>query len=437
MKKGFLLLIVPLLFLSRAAGQSTVEGSHEKPQPPTAYTLEDLREAAKKHFPEFKQFAIMDQSYELEMEKLKTMIYPKLNFGLQASWQSAVTAIPVSLPGIEIKTQPRDQYKAYVDANQVLYDGGLMKKTLDVKAQNKNIETNKLNVSIYRLQEQVDFLFFSTLLLQAQRKQLTLAKTTIENKLNQVKGAIDNGVMLESNAWLLEAELVKNTQQTLELNSQEASIRRMINEWTGLEMTDDKELVRPENREVSMLVATAYNRPEETLFDAQKEGLNAGIRAVDAKYRPKVFAFTQAGYGRPGLNFLDTRFRPWVIVGAKLTWEIHDWGAGKLEKESMALQKQLVQIQHDAFKRQSKLGIIQAEEDLGKLAKLMVQDERLIALRTKIRETSSTQLDNGVITATEYLDRVNEETAANLSRELHEIQILMTKYRYGYITGQF
>jgi hypothetical protein len=108
-----------------------------------------------------------------------------------------------------------------------------------------------------------------------------------------------------------------------------------------------------------------------------------------------------------------------------------------LEKESLALQKQLVQIQHDAFKRQSKLGIIQAEEDLLKLAKLLSQDEKLIALRTKIRETSSAQLDNGVITATEYLDRVNEETAANLSRELHEIQVLMTKYRYGYITGQF
>ena len=61
----------------------------------TVYSLEQLRAAAKENYPEFKQKALSKQGYDLEIEKLKTLLYPKLNFGLQASWQSAVTAIEI------------------------------------------------------------------------------------------------------------------------------------------------------------------------------------------------------------------------------------------------------------------------------------------------------------------------------------------------------
>ena len=96
---------------------------------------------------------------------------------------------------------------------------------------------------------------------------------------------------------------------------------------------------------------------------------------------------------------------------------------------------ELVKVQQVAFKRQTDLGLIQVDEDLMKLKKLLQQDDDMIRLRGKIREISSAQLDNGVITATEYLDRVNEETGAVLAKKLHEIQVLMTQAKYGYITG--
>jgi outer membrane protein TolC len=151
---------------------------------------------------------------------------------LQASWQSAVTAIEI--PGIEIKSQPRDQYKAYVDVNQVVYDGGLMSRQLALKDAQQEIEQQKIETNLQKVQEQVDFLYFSGLLLQAQEEQLQLVRTTIEGKLKQVRGAIANGVTLESNAWLLEAELVKNEQQQTEVLAQRQSLARMLTEWTGL-----------------------------------------------------------------------------------------------------------------------------------------------------------------------------------------------------------
>ena len=115
----------------------------------TVYSLEQLRAAAKENYPEFKQKALSKQGYDLEIEKLKTLLYPKLNFGLQASWQSAVTAIEI--PGIEIKSQPRDQYKAYVDVNQVVYDGGLMSRQLALKDAQQEIEQQKIETNLQKV----------------------------------------------------------------------------------------------------------------------------------------------------------------------------------------------------------------------------------------------------------------------------------------------
>ncbi len=411
------MLLLGLTFLSTRAQDS--------------FNLEQLRAAAKEHYPEFKQKAISKQGYDLELAKLKTLLYPKLNFGLQASWQSAVTSIDV--PGINIKSQPRDQYKAYVDVNQVLWDGGIMGKQLDLKASQQELEQQKIEVGLQKPQEQVDFLYFSALLLQAQVDQLSLVRSTIENKLKQVQGAIANGVMLESNAWLLEAELIKNAQLQTEAKAQQLSVARMLSEWTGLEVAADAKFESPSSRDLP--TKSIISRPELHLFSLQNRTVDLGIAAVDAKYRPRVIAFSQLGYGRPGLNMLDTHFRPWAVVGARLTWDIYDWGAGRVEKEALALQKEMVKVQKEAFERQTNLGLIQVEEDLDKLRKLLQQDDDMIKLRGKIKETSSVQLENGIITATEYLDRLNEEVAANLAKRLHEIQVLMTQARYGYITG--
>lgn len=399
----------------------------------SGYTLEQLRAAARENYPEFQQKDISEQGYELEIERLKTLLYPKLNFGLQASWQSAVTAIPDILPGVDVKSQPRDQYKAYVDVNQVVYDGGVMSRQLALKDAQQEVEQQKIETNLQKIQEQVDFFYFSGLLLQAQYEQLQLVHTTIDNKLKQVRGAIANGVTLESNAWLLEAELVKNEQQQTEVHAQRHSVTRMLAEWTGLPMDDETKLESPHEKDLPL--KPTISRQELRLFALQHRAVDLGIAAVDAKYRPKVFAFSQFGYGRPGLNFLDTQFRPWMVAGVRLSWDIYDWGSGKIEKQTLALQKEMVKVQQEAFKRQTDLALIQVDEDLQKLKKLLQQDDDMIRLRGKIKDISSIQLDNGVITATEYLDRVNEEVGAALAKKLHEIQVLMTQSKYGYITG--
>jgi hypothetical protein len=71
-----------------------------------------------------------------------------------------------------------------------------------------------------------------------------------------------------------------------------------------------------------------------------------------------------------------------------------------------------------------------------KLQELIKIDDQLIALRIKIKETSKVQLDNGVISANDYLRELNAEDQAKQNLLLHKTQLMMAVYSYNSISGK-
>ena len=67
---------------------------------------------------------------------------------------------------------------------------------------------------------------------------------------------------------------------------------------------------------------------------------------------------------------------------------------------------------------------------------LISQDEQLIELQKRISKTFSNQLDNGVITVTDYLTQVNAEYLAELSLATHQIQMAYAHVNYLTILGK-
>jgi hypothetical protein len=60
--------------------------------------------------------------------KLKRLIKQnsKIDLNAQATYQSDVTSLPISLPNVTVNPPNKDQYRATVDVNQLIYNGGPM-----------------------------------------------------------------------------------------------------------------------------------------------------------------------------------------------------------------------------------------------------------------------------------------------------------------------
>jgi outer membrane protein TolC len=143
-----------------------------------------------------------------------------------------VTSVSVSLPGINIPTPSKDQYKVYIDLHQNIYDGGLTKAQKEVDAANLAADQQKLEVEMYSLNDRVNQLYFGIILMQKSHKVLELKKENISERLRVLESGLKNGMVQARNVETLRAEKILTDQQIEEVDAKRmAAVDRTVDWW--------------------------------------------------------------------------------------------------------------------------------------------------------------------------------------------------------------
>jgi outer membrane protein TolC len=181
-----------------------------------------------------------------------------------------------------------------------------------------------------------------------------------------------------------------------------------------------------------MIAGSSYipERPELMMYDLQKSVLEHSKELVTGTWRPKLSAFGQAGYGNPGLNVMEDKFTPYYMVGAKLNWNIWNWNQNKKDKQILGLRQDLVDRERETFDKNLKVALEQHLADIRKYEILILRDMEVIDLRKSIAQTAHSQFDNGVITSSDLVSRLNEEAQAKLNMEVHRVRLAKSKVDY-------
>ncbi len=347
---------------------------------------------------------------------------------------SALGSLPV--PGIAsaIKPLPHDQYKITVDINQVLYDGGAVKRAKDLEKAELKVNEKQTETDIYKLRDQVNGYFFNIMLLKKQEELLTSYHNLIMNKIKAMQSAVDNGVILKSDIDVLTSERINLEQQMEENQLRRIALLKVLSDITGTEIDTSARLVVPQLPDE---LSGEITRPELQLFDLKKDQLNAGIRMLDSKRMPVAFGFATLGYGNPpGSNFFKNEFAPYYIVGAGFKWNIFDWNKVRNEKKISVLQENIIDNRKNDLTDNLRRLLEIKNAEITSLAKIIVSDEDLIALRKRITAASESQYNNGTITATEYLNQITAERQAILNYEIHKLNLTLSKVEYMNISGK-
>ncbi|MFH0865351.1 MAG: TolC family protein, partial [Bacteroidota bacterium] len=109
----------------------------------------------------------------------------------------------------------------------------------------------------------------------------------------------------------------------------------------------------------------------------------------------------------------------------------------KNEKKLNYLQKQKLETQKETFNQVIKILLEKSIADIAKYEDLIESDNDIIGLREKVVKTSESQLENGTITATEYLTELNNLSQAKVNLQSHKIQLAKTRVDYLTLKGNF
>ncbi len=393
--------------------------------------IEDCYQLARQNYPLVKQRELILRSKEYTVENATKAYLPQVTLNGQATYQSDVTQLPVKIPGMNIPSLNKDQYKLYGEINQTVFDGGIIQQQKRMQEANAQVEEQKLEVELYKLQDRVNQLFFGLLMIDAQLKIIELNKDDIQSGIRKTEAALANGVAFKSNLDVLKAEAIKIQQREIELKANRKLFADMLSLYINKEVTESTILVKP--RDVSP--AQTIQRPELILFDQQSKNLDIQSGLIKAKNLPKLNLFLQAGYGRPALNMLSNEFKTYYVGGLRFTWALNGLYTYRKEKALVEINRKSIDLQKEVFLFNTGFLVKQQNAENTRLLQLLSGDEELIRLRTSIKNSASAQLENGVINSSDYLREVNAESQARENKLLHEIQLLQALYNQKTIIG--
>jgi outer membrane protein TolC len=143
-------------------------------------TLQQCYEQARQNYPVIVQKDLIGQTRDFTIANAHSGYLPQVTIYGQATYQSAVTKVPIENPAFPITTVSKDQYKIYAELNQTLYDGGNIKRTSAVQETSALVEDQRVEVELYKVRDRINQIYFGILLLDQQAQQVELLKKDIE-----------------------------------------------------------------------------------------------------------------------------------------------------------------------------------------------------------------------------------------------------------------
>lgn len=422
MKRKIHLLVLSLILYGFAIAQQ-----------PQALSLDSCRSLAIRHNPLAQQAGLYTSMQQIKDEATGRSNYPQVALNGQATWQSEVTSLPMHIPNVDIPSLSQDNYRLSLDINQLIWDGGAIKSQQQLDISLLDINLTEVETANLRMIEMVDQTYFSILIFNEREKLIQLAMDEIQSRLAKVRAGIDNGAVLPSNADVLDAELIGLEQSLMEIRHGKMAALYKLGALTGVKLGTSVELQIPAITDLPEF--KEWTRPEYKLFSLQQKRLDDQMQMTGLKLMPRFSAFSNLGYGRPGLNMLSNSFEPFAMLGVRMSWNFWDWNITKKNKEVLGIQKQITDSQRQNWELNQNVVLNSIKQEILKIENQLAADYRILSLRQSVADASAAQLDSGVITASVFLTEQNALTKARLNQSINKILLQRAKLNYLTVMG--
>jgi outer membrane protein TolC len=100
------------------------------------------------------------------------------------------------------------------------------------------------------------------------------------------------------------------------------------------------------------------------------------------------------------------------------------------------INSRVVDLQKETFVLNTNTQLKQQQSEIEKLEQLIATDQAIIDLRKSVKDAAAAQLENGVITSSDYLRELNAEDQAKQALITHQLQLLQAQINYQTILGK-
>ncbi|HUR95156.1 MAG TPA: TolC family protein [Gemmatimonadales bacterium] len=411
---------------------ATVQGRAQQPSASAADSLRlgDLHQQAVAGDPRQRQFGLLAKQTELRLRSLSAERLPSFSAEAHAQYQSDVFSAP---DGVSLPTPPKDTYDSRLVVEQAILDPTIGVRQKVEQAQLAESEAG-LQTNLFGLREEVNQAFFGAALLAERGRIIAATIGELEKQLHESSVRVREGAALPSDTAAIQATLLERRQDQAEVEAHRGAalvrltdlVKRPISVAEPLALPDLAGPAADARRGLDSLRV----RPEFEQFARTRDVLARQRDAVSADQKPRLSAFGHAGYGRPGLNPINTSFDAYYVAGLQVRWTPWNWGRTGRERDAIALQRQIVASEEAAFASRLTRDVQNDLADIDRLETALALDDQIIALRERVEAETAIRFREGVVTASEYVDRSTDVLEARLARATHRVEQVQARARF-------
>jgi outer membrane protein TolC len=400
-------------------------------QAQTGLTIDSCYKLSRENYPLIKQLGLIEKTRQYSVENASKAWLPQLTVNAQATYQSEVTSIPFKIPHVDIPAYSKDQYKIYGELDQTIYDAGTIQNQKEQHNMDAAIQKQSTEVTLYNLKDRVNQIFFGILLLDEQLKQNDILDSTIQNNMDRLQAQVNNGVALKSGLYELQAQLLQQEQVAIQYRSSRKAYVDMLGLFINRPLNENTQLVEP----LTITPIKTIKRPELTLYDYQKNIYDIQDKMLKSNYLPRLSAFFQGGYGRPGLNMLTNDFSFYYIGGIRFGWSLGSLYTLNNNRQLSQIGREQIDLQKQTFLLNTNIQMSQQNGAIVQLMELIRKDDEIVAKRSEVTADAKIRMENGTLTVHDYLGELDFENQARQNKRLHHVQLLQAMYNYQNTSG--
>lgn len=393
-------------------------------------TLDSCYEKAKRNYPLIKQYDLLEKSEEYTISNANKSYLPQISFTGIAGY--IIKGLPSLAPGTE-SSEDKFQLIGIAQLNQTIWDGGATHAQKKIISAQTSVQKAEIEVALHSIQERVNQLFFSILLLDEQQNLLTLLTDNLNRNLKAVKLSQENGLVYSSDVDEVRVEILKTEQRIIEIQYTRQGYLEMLAMMMGQPLNSNTTFQKPllaENMELLTI-----NRPELSLYQHQRNYTETQNSLNKAGNMPKVGLLGAGIFMEPGPSLGTQKITSLAIAGLSVSWNTNNLYKSSNNRELTKLNIDRINNQQETFLFNTRLQMTQQRSDIEKQKAIILKDNDIVQLKSSIKKAYELKYQNGMCTMNDLLLATNGESEALTTKALHEAQLLMTYYTYKTTSG--
>ncbi len=390
-------------------------------------TLQQCRKLAHDNYPAIRQYGIIEKSCEFTLDNISKGWLPRIGVtGTVAAFTDVLAQdSKLSQLGGELKNHI---FGGMVNTTQNVYDGGRMSAEKRLVQAQTSSRRHHLDMELYDINERVDQLFFSILLLEKKLELNNFLLDDLNVARETVSSMLTGGIVNKGDVETIDIECLKAQQQRDALEAQREACRKVLQLFCGTEIG---ELADVENESLADYSQNGNaESPTMSYYSAQDAVFVAQKRSLDAKLLPTVSLFAMGTLHSDVSPLLNNGM---LAGGLTLSWNIGALYTRKNDLRQIQLSREANNFQREAFTFNNRLKQEEVNGTIAALEKQIARDSGIIELLQSQLDRMRKKVSYGTETVAELTRSINALSTARQQKALHQIQLQEERCRLNII----